>query len=146
MMKPRITTLAGVTAAGAGLLLLFGCAATALSGDTVWGGTRRPADAPLPATAPGSRDGVYAGNATDPTGGCISPLPITNFQVSGSRVDFGGFHGPISPDATVNLQFNGAWLNGRFQGQTFTGHIDTYGSISQVQDCFFAVSLQKLGT
>ncbi len=128
-------------AAGAGLSLLFGCAP--LSGDTVWGGRIRPADAPLPNTPPGSRDGVYAGTAT---GGSISPLSITNFQVNSDRVDFGGFRGPILPDGTVDIVFNGAKLNGRFQDQTFSGHIDTYGSISQVRDSFYTVSLRKLGS
>ena len=148
MKNSSHAVLARAIAAGAGVLLLCGCALGPLSGDTVWGGTPRPADAPLPDDPPGSFDGVYAGAATDATGSvtCASPLSITNFQVNDARVEFGGFRGPINADGTVNIGYSGAWLVGVFRGTGLSGHIDTDGSRSQVGGCLYAVSLQRLGT
>lgn len=60
---------------------------------------------------------------------CPSPLSISNFQVEGNTVHFGGFSGPISADGTVMIPFSSTSLTGRFEGPAFSGHISPFGYV-----------------
>lgn len=133
-------------AAGAACLLLAGCATLGpQSADVIFGGEARSvttAPAPVPANG---RDGIYTGSATEANGQvtCPTPLSISNFRVEGNTLRFGGFSGPIAPDDTVMLPFSGAWLTGRFVGETFSGHIETTGGIALPRDCSYRVAVQR---
>jgi hypothetical protein len=129
--------------AGAACLLLFGCAFGPQSADVIFGGEARSQTA-APAPANG-RDGVYTGSATEANGQvtCPTPLSVSNFRVEGDTLRFGGFDGHIASDGTVTLPFSGAWLTGRFDGQTFSGHVETTNSIALPRDCSYRVAVQR---
>src|SRR5580693_9117192 len=97
-------------------LLLSGCANT-MSADVGFGGTATP---PAAMASAGSRDGVYVGTADVLVNGsnrCRPSMPITNLQVSGDQLRFGGFRATIAPDGSVpQTIFRGMWLTGQFDG------------------------------
>jgi hypothetical protein len=142
MKTSRYSARARRIAAGAACVLLSGCAFGQQSADVIFGGTERSASAPTPGNG---FDGLYTGSAVEANGQvtCPTPLSISNFRVEGNTMHFGGFAGPIAPDATVLLPFSGAWLRGRFDGPTFNGYIDTESGIGLPRDCTYRIAVRR---
>ena len=129
-------------------ILLSGCALEPPSADVMFGGLSRPAGAPLPPGPLVGFDGIYIGAAVAEEYGttlCPTPMPISNFQVGGNIVRFGGFQGPVAFDGSVLLPFAGMWLMGWFQGPTFFGYVDAGASSTQLYGCFYTISVRRLG-
>ena len=131
-------------AATALAMLLAGCAPS--SADVMMGGSATAS--PVPPGPPGSADGLYAG-AVDLIVGtaCPQTMTISNFRVTGNEVRFGGFRGPVSPDGSVSLSYAGMLLNGRFQGDGFTGRIDTDNDLliyaRPLTDCLYTITVRR---
>jgi hypothetical protein len=71
-------------------------------------------------------DGTFAGVArlsNSAGSGCRSEMRIDGMVVTGNRVRFQGFRGPITPDGFVNLQAGNRFLYGAFDGPSFVGHL-----------------------
>ena len=128
-------------------LLLFGCTQPP-SADVMLGGSATPAA--VPPGPPGSRDGLYTGTADLILGACPQTMTVSNFRVAGSVVRFGLFHGPVSSDGSVSLLDAGMTLNGRFQGNGFTGRIYTDNDIGiyvrPLSQCLYAIAVQRVAT
>jgi hypothetical protein len=143
-MKARVRAL--WLGAGAGMLavLLFACAPP--SADVMLGGLATPS--PVPPGPPGSPDGLYTGTADDIGGGCIQTMPISNFRVEGNVLRFGRFRGPVAPDGSVALLAAGMTLNGHFQGDTFTGRLDTDDDLGiyvrPLRLCLYAIKVRRV--
>ena len=141
----RFIRRAGALAAG---LVLFGCASIPMSADAAFGGSPTPSPAMASATSAGAHDGLYAGTASIEVNGsnrCRSAMSITNFQVNGNMLSFGGFRSPIAADGNVQqTYFRGMWLAGRFDGAKFTGHIDATGDpTTLLNTCVYAINVTR---
>jgi hypothetical protein len=79
---------------------------------------------------------------------CPTTMSSTNFRVQGNQLRFAGFEGPIASDGTVNLLFQGMVLNGRFDGSSFDGHIDTTSGpdiiVRPLRTCLYAIRVHRL--
>jgi hypothetical protein len=144
-MKARARVFWLDVGAGALALLLFGCAQPP-SADVMLGGSATPVA--VPPGPPGSPDGLYAGTANLILGTCPQTMTISNFRVAGNVVRFGGFEGHVSPDGSVSLLFAGMVLNGRFQGDSFTGRVDTDNDLGiyvrPLRDCLYAIAVRRV--
>ena len=129
-------------------VLLCGCVLGPPSADVMFGGVSRPVGAPMEPGPLIGYDGIYVGVAVAEEYGsniCPSPMPISNFRVQDSILQFGGFRGPIAFDGSVLLPFAGMWLTGGFQGPMYFGYVDAGASSTQLYGCFYAISVRRLG-
>jgi hypothetical protein len=129
-------------------VLLCGCVLGPPSADVMFGGVSRSVGAPTQPGSPIGYDGIYVGVAVAEEYGiniCPSPMPISNFQVAGNILRFGGFSGAVAFDGSVLLPFAGMWLVGGFQGPMFFGYVDAGASSTQLYGCFYAISVRRLG-
>jgi hypothetical protein len=105
-----------------------------------------PANVPPPGQ-PVHRDGTYAGRAEvlSTAGGlCLHGINMTGFRVSGDSVQFGRFHGTITPEGGLQMVYRGTWIIGQFEGATFSGQIDGAGNWD-MPGCTFYVALNWTG-
>ena len=82
--------------------------------------------APAPVVNGPPPDGTFAGVArlsNSAGSGCRTEMRIDGMVVTGNRVRFQGFRGPIPPDGFVSLQGGGRFLYGTFDGPSFVGHL-----------------------
>jgi hypothetical protein len=85
--------------------------------------------ASAPAAAPkagGGFDGTYGGTGVasrDIGSKCANTMPVTGMVVSGSDVSFGGFHGTLTWDGGVQMQYGRDFLNGYFSPAGFDGSL-----------------------
>jgi hypothetical protein len=134
--------------AAAVCFLLTGCAANPMSADVGFGGSATPSAAMVSAAPAGSRDGTYVGTADVLVNGsnrCRPSMPITNLQVAGNQLRFGGFRATITPDGSVpETIFRGMWLTGQFDGNKFVGHVDGAGDPTLIfNGCMYAINATR---
>jgi hypothetical protein len=129
-------------------LLLSGCASDPVSADISFGGSLTPPPAMASSGPDSARDGIYVGTANVEVNtfqGCRSPMSITNFQVDGNTIRFGGFNATVASDGSVPMTlFRGMYFAGRFDGTKFIGHIDTSGDpMRMFRGCTYAISVVR---
>jgi hypothetical protein len=85
----------------------------------------QPPPAPGDAVTP-PPDGRYEGVAhirTNPGGACRHQFQVRNFVVTGDRIRYEAFRGRIRPDMSVRLRGGNSFIQGSFDGGTFTGRL-----------------------
>jgi len=88
-------------------------------------------------------DGDYRGTMTGVPGhdvGCRPTEGVEGMHVSGGRVSFGSFIGPIGIDGKVQMEARFAWLTGQFTGDRFSGQVMPLG-----EGCWYHMELERTG-
>jgi hypothetical protein len=88
-------------------------------------------------------DGDYSGIMTGVPGhdvGCRPTERVEGMHVSGGRVSFGLFGGPIGLDGKVQMEARFEWLTGQFTGNRFSGQV-----MPQGEGCWYHMELERAG-
>jgi len=99
-----------------------------------------PPDAAATTSVGNQFDGDYSGTMTGVPGhdiGCRPTEGVEGMHVSGGRVSFGSFSGPIGLDG---MEARFAWLTGQFTGNRFSGQVMPLG-----EGCWYHMELERTG-
>ena len=121
------------------LAALLACAGVAAGCDTL------PDATPAQAAA---WQGSYAGNAVLndaalPGQVCVPHMAISGFAVTGNQVQFGELgeiNGTIRADGSLEMNFRGLWIRGRFVPDAFFGQM----LVPPVEFCVYRMVLNRL--